>query len=67
MKPDNAYNPNPNPALKQTEVGFALNNSPVRNLNLQTQNSPLSNAFSPMPDLVGDDLKPLTLKERLMR
>lgn len=23
--------------------------------------------MSPMPDLVGDDMKPLTLKERLMR
>ena len=65
MKPDNAYNSNP---MKQTEIGFALNNSPVRNLNVgQTQPSPMQSNLSPMPDIVGEDLKPLTLKERLMR
>jgi len=64
MKPDNAYNSG---APNHTEIGFALNNSPTRNINMRETVSPRHSNLSPMPDLVGDDLKPLTLKERLMR
>jgi hypothetical protein len=53
--------------MKQTEVGFALNNSPVRNLNSINAPTPRQSQLSPMPEIVGEDMKPLTLKERLMR